>query len=75
MSAFAILIGVLAIYGAMSLICGVVHKQSPEKIEHTGQVINVAADRSLGWLPSDLREIDRAQRLALAVASRKSIHN
>jgi hypothetical protein len=65
----AVIIVTLALYGALMLLIQVLgQRQIVEQVERYGGVVDTSADRSLGYLPPELREVDRRVRAARATA-------
>lgn len=64
-----VIIAVLALYGALMLLFQLLgHRQVRTQAELYGGVVDTSADRTLGYLPPELRALDRRVRAARATA-------
>ena len=69
MSIIAVVVAALAVYGALSLLVQLLgHRTVREEVVRYGGVVDTAADRTLGYLPPELRALDRRVRAARATA-------
>ena len=69
MTILAVLIGVLALYGALTLLSQLFgHHTVREPAIRYGGVVDTKADRSLGYLPDELRKLEQRVLAARATA-------
>lgn len=64
----AIIIAALAIYGLLALLFQSFHRIESGPVARYGGVIDASTDKTLGYLPPELRAIDRRMLAVLATA-------
>jgi hypothetical protein len=65
----AVIVVTLALYGALMLLVQILgQRQVVEEVVRYGGVVDTSADRTLGYLPPELRKLDQRVRAARATA-------
>ena len=68
MTIFAIVLILLALYGLLALVHPAVHRVQPRG-ERFGGLVDARTDKTLGWLPPELRKQDQLMRRILAAGA------
>lgn len=66
MTCLTIIVFALAVYGLLALLFQTFHRRDDAERVRFGGVIHASTDRTLGYMPPELRDFDHALRAAKA---------